>query len=202
MAGFVGGAQAVAVWGLIIIMVTGFVFLVIYMRVLQKKETAVEKKAAKKEKKTKKIETVTVHHGLHRGHIVRLAAVFFILGSVVSSFVSFAVFKAMNSRTLAANAIDNSQSKKEAFKEEKIVSPVPENNVLGEETKVKKEEKIVEIVDLGGDFLRVRQSPNGLVVGKVYSGEKYRFIEEKDGWVAIEFEGKTGWIAKEFTSLK
>lgn len=202
MAGFVGGAQAVAVWGLIIIMVTGFVFLVIYMRVLQKKEPEVEKKAVKKDKKTKKIETPTAHHGLHHRQMIRLAAVFFILGSVVSSFVSFAVFKAMNSRTLAANLINNSQPTKKVFEKEKIVSPVPENSVLGEETKAKKEEKMVEIIDLGGDFLRVRQSPNGPVIGKVYSGEKYRFIEERDGWVAIEFEGKIGWIAKEFTSLK
>ncbi|MBU1031567.1 SH3 domain-containing protein [Patescibacteria group bacterium] len=36
--GFVGGAQTLAVWGLIIIMVAGFVFLALYMRTLRKNE--------------------------------------------------------------------------------------------------------------------------------------------------------------------
>lgn len=38
LTGFVGGAQTIAVWGMIIIMVTGFVFLVLYMRVLSGRE--------------------------------------------------------------------------------------------------------------------------------------------------------------------
>lgn len=36
--GFVGGAQAVSVWGLILILAAGFVFLALYMRILIKKE--------------------------------------------------------------------------------------------------------------------------------------------------------------------
>ncbi len=38
LSGFVGGAQAIAVWGLIIIMVAGFVFLALYMRTLRNSE--------------------------------------------------------------------------------------------------------------------------------------------------------------------
>jgi len=51
--GFVGGAQTLAVWGLIIIMVTGFVFLVIYMKKLgpAKKAKAKSIKPAKPEPK-------------------------------------------------------------------------------------------------------------------------------------------------------
>lgn len=46
--GFVGGAQALAVWGLIIILVAGFVFLAIYMKTITGKE---KPKTSKKEKK-------------------------------------------------------------------------------------------------------------------------------------------------------
>ncbi|MBI5044653.1 MAG: SH3 domain-containing protein [Candidatus Levybacteria bacterium] len=48
LVGFVGGAQAIAVWGLIIIMVTGFVFLVLYMRILRVQD-AKQKQSGKKQ---------------------------------------------------------------------------------------------------------------------------------------------------------
>lgn len=38
LVGFVGGSQAIAVWGIIIIMVAGFVFLALYMRLLRRSE--------------------------------------------------------------------------------------------------------------------------------------------------------------------
>lgn len=52
--GFVGGAQALAVWGLIIILVAGFVFLAIYMRTITgvKTNNQKPKESGKPEKKT------------------------------------------------------------------------------------------------------------------------------------------------------
>ena len=38
--GFVGGSQAIAVWGIIIVLLAGFVFLSLYMRVLIRTEAA------------------------------------------------------------------------------------------------------------------------------------------------------------------
>ena len=43
MFGFIGGVQTLAVWGLIIILVAGFVFLALYIRTLRIKEKQVEK---------------------------------------------------------------------------------------------------------------------------------------------------------------
>lgn len=56
--GFVGGTQAIAVWGLIIIMAAGFVFLALYMRMLrsheQKTNQATDLKISPKKKKVEK----------------------------------------------------------------------------------------------------------------------------------------------------
>ena len=54
MLGFVGATQTLAVWGLIIIMSAGFVFLMIYMRKLSSTPVVV-KKVSKTKKKTAKV---------------------------------------------------------------------------------------------------------------------------------------------------
>lgn len=199
MAGFVGGAQAIAVWGLIIIMVAGFVFLVLYMRMLKGKEALIEEPVSKKKKKTKQTEKHEVHNTINRGQMIRFAAIFFVLGSIVSGLTSFAVFTALNSqqtqKTVAAEAIPPRR-----WNEAKIVSPIPEKEVLGAESAPAESstDKTVEIIDLDGDFLRVRETPKGKVIGKAYSGEKYTFVSKKDGWTQIKLDDGTGWISSEF----
>jgi hypothetical protein len=41
--GFVGGVQALAVWGLVVILVAGFVFLAIYLRMIAGKPRSMKK---------------------------------------------------------------------------------------------------------------------------------------------------------------
>lgn len=192
MAGFIGGAQAIAVWGLIIIMVAGFVFLVIYMRTLRGKGVFGHEGtlAMKKKKKTKESIKKEIGHGFGKKELFRFAVIFFVLGSVTSLMTSFAVFKLVSR---SAQSV-----KVEAKVEDKIISPIPKESVLGVENKSKVEEKTVTIIDLSGDYLRVRETPSGKIVGKAYSGEKYSFIKEENNWVQIKLQDGSGWISKEF----
>lgn len=68
--GFVGGAQTLGVWGMIIVMVAGFVFLSVYMRSLRKYDIAQEngqvmlakvEGGSSKKKKTKKTDSEELH---------------------------------------------------------------------------------------------------------------------------------------------
>ncbi|MBI5126872.1 SH3 domain-containing protein [Candidatus Roizmanbacteria bacterium] len=189
MAGFVGGAQAVAVWGLIIIMVAGFVFLVIYMRVLRPKEMLTEKPKTKKKKQLKILPKNEIGHGLGRGELIRFASIFFVLGSLVSFLTSFAVFKAVTYNQNPVKVI--------AQTEEKTISPIPDN-VLG--VTEEKPPVFVTVIDLKGDILRIRETPQGKVISEAKTGDKFTFVKETDGWTQIELTDGTGWVSSEFIS--
>ncbi|KKP72451.1 MAG: hypothetical protein UR68_C0015G0012 [Candidatus Roizmanbacteria bacterium GW2011_GWA2_35_19] len=196
MAGFVGGSQAIAVWGLIIIMVAGFVFLVIYMRVLRGKEEAVEEPSSKKKKKTKEDAKHITHQGFGRGELVRFASIFFIMGSAISFLTSFVVFKAVASNNQSVN-------KATVKAEEKTVSPIPDKEVLGVEKSAfakasADEEKTITITDLSGGQLNIRKTPDGEIIGKARSGEKYPLVKEEGEWAQIKLQDGSGWVAKEF----
>jgi len=75
------------------------------------------------------------------------------------------------------------------------------------------EEKIAIISQTATGWLRVREKPslNARVLTKVYPGEKYKVLEEKEKWVKIELEnpvkiGKetfhSGWVWKEYVKIK
>jgi hypothetical protein len=90
--GFVGGVQAMAVWGLIIIMAAGFIFLALYMKILKKHE----EKPVKKSKKSS--ERPHGHHdGQHDGFgipsFVRSALTFIVFGALVSSLTGVITYK-------------------------------------------------------------------------------------------------------------
>lgn len=178
MAGFVGGAQAIAVWGIIIIMIAGFVFLVLYMRTLQGKNLFVEPVKTRKLKEN--------DERMHPNYI-RLAIVFFFFGSVISSITSIVVFKMLNK--------PNSQIKASNI----IVSPVPEEKVLG--TAEEKKSLIVIVKDLEGDILMIRENPDGKIVNSARSGDQFNFVEEKNNWVRIELKDGTGWVAKKYIEI-
>jgi len=186
MTGFVGGAQAVSVWGLIIVMVAGFVFLVIYMKILRGSGSTGSKPVFK------------AVDSIGREQMIKFAVIFFILGSTISFLASFVVLKVLSIRQPSVNYVSVKTEQLQRLDEAKIVSPIPNETVLGTETKPKQENKYVIVTDLSGSYLRIRKTPNGEVIGKAYSGEKYPILKEKDGWTQIELQDSTGWVSSEF----
>ena len=79
--------------------------------------------------------------------------------------------------------------------------------------KPSKEEKIVIISQTNTGWLRVRQEPSlsARVLTKVYPGEEYKVLEEKDKWVKIELKEpvkigeevfNNGWVWREYVKVK
>lgn len=200
LVGFVGGAQAVSVWGLIIIMVAGFVFLVLYMRVLKGKEEQIEEPVSKKKKKIKEIIKPESSHSFGRTQMIRFATIFFLLGSASSLLTSFAFYKLTGRST--------QQNKVEAKVEEKIISPIPLDDKKPENKKTNvqvlgasEKKQTITIKNLYGDYLKIRSTPNGEMIGKAFSEETYTLVKEEGDWIQIELKDGAGWISKEFTSV-
>lgn len=187
LTGFIGGAQAIAVWGLIIIMSVGFVFLVLYMRTLKGQVVSDEK--PDKVKKTKEKTKIAPA----QGNMIRFASIFFILGAVSSLGSGFVIYKT------ASYFTSHSSTKVVAKAEEKIISPIPDE-VLGVSEKIPPPVTVT-VKELYGDYLKVRETPDGAVIAKAQTGETYVLIKEEGDWIEIKLtDGKKGWISADFVS--
>lgn len=64
----------------------------------------------------------------------------------------------------------------------------------------KEGENLVEILETGTGWLRVRKEPSlaGEEIGKVDVGKRFTLIEEKDGWYHIKFDDKDGWVSGQY----
>ncbi|MBR1683742.1 MAG: hypothetical protein IJ708_01295 [Clostridia bacterium] len=46
--------------------------------------------------------------------------------------------------------------------------------------------------------VKLRETPNGKIIGQYYSGTHYTADEEKDGWVHVSIGGRSGWMMKSY----
>jgi len=94
-----------------------------------------------------------------------------------------------------ATAAQVERSQQAAFKE-KEATPNPEPI---EEIPVKK----VTIKPTETDWLRVRETPSGNEIGKVYPGETFNLLDEASGWYLLELsDGVRGWVFARYASLE
>ena len=68
--------------------------------------------------------------------------------------------------------------------------------VDGEETVDSDEGEIVTVCAQGG--LRMRKKPKGRYMQMIPDGAQLTVLEEKDGWLRVEYRGFTGWISGEY----
>lgn len=68
--------------------------------------------------------------------------------------------------------------------------------VDGEETADSDEGEIVTVCAQGG--LRMRKKPKGRYMQMIPDGAQLTVLEEKDGWLRVEYRGFTGWISGEY----
>jgi len=186
--GFVGGVQAIAVWGLIIIMAAGFVFLALYMKVLRGHE--------EKEKKAKPGKgTPPSLGGFTLPKFVRTAMAFIIFGAFVSGTTTAIVLK------VTAQAPET-----EVLGRDDVQSPAePEPET--QELPATGGEEIIMITVPDMSSLNLRDSADGKIVGKLtHTLEAVRVSEEGD-WteVLLKFEEYADepqkvWISSEFVT--
>ena len=68
--------------------------------------------------------------------------------------------------------------------------------VDGEETADSAEGESVTVCAQGG--LRMRKKPKGRYMQMIPDGAQLTVLEEKDGWMRVEYRGFTGWISGEY----
>ena len=68
--------------------------------------------------------------------------------------------------------------------------------VDGEETADSAEGENVTVCAQGG--LRMRKKPKGRYMQMIPDGAQLTVLEEKDGWLRVEYRGFTGWISGEY----
>lgn len=65
--------------------------------------------------------------------------------------------------------------------------------------------KAVVVKETPTGWLRVREGPSlgASESGKVNTGEQFTYLDEKEGWIKIEFQkGKTGWVSSQYIEIK
>jgi len=222
--GFIGGVQAIAVWGLVIILLAGFVFLVLYMKTITKQkdgdmvkpktammklEPAEKKKKGKEEKKPKDQPS-------------KLGKFFIILFStaVISALTSGLLIKRFSSKPKLAEAksveleADSQILGVEVEAEtgvEEIVETKEEETVEVEKITGVEEERVggidleVEIIVPDGDAILVFSKPGlrSKVKAKLWDSKTVELINETEYWVKINYSDEDGdsfegWVNKEF----
>ena len=68
--------------------------------------------------------------------------------------------------------------------------------VDGEETADSAEGEIITVCAQGG--LRMRKKPKGRYMQMIPDGAQLTVLEEKDGWMRVEYRGHTGWVSGEY----
>ena len=68
--------------------------------------------------------------------------------------------------------------------------------VDGEDTAVSDEGEIVTVCAQGG--LRMRKKPKGRYMQMIPDGAQLAVLEERDGWLRVEYRGFTGWVSGEY----
>jgi len=102
---------------------------------------------------------------------------------------------------------------KDCPSKEEFLAPTDEKVKKEQTEKSSKEEKTVIVFQTVTGWLRVREEPslNARILTKVYPGEEYKVLEEKEKWIKIELKEpiklggevfNSGWVWKEYVKMK
>jgi hypothetical protein len=182
--GFVGGSQAFAVWGIILIVIAGFVFLTIYMKKIMKKAEVKEEEPSTEQGQTllpQASPKVNQSVGIGFGGVVGLVLVSTVLSAGVTGFVV---------KSLMAKNYEQKISVLGA----ETTAPAPDQKlgIGGQYT--------VRVLTTPTGSASVLDRPDGTEVAKVNLNDKLVYLGEQDGWYHIQLEsGKTGWVPKDYS---
>ncbi len=218
--GFVGATQTLAVWGLIIVICTGFIFLTIYMRNLSVsvKPPVQEKPGPKKTTKAKKPVTVVASEKPAHDTIAKsspqllMVAVMIAYGAAVASASSFVTYNMVDKNVSQAKVLGSSSSKAVQTCPIQDAQPaVKPLNSLEESAKPAPSEVPLAVIsptpplvyatvtETPTGWLRVRTSPSGSEVSKVDVGKTFPILETAGAWMKIQIDDATeGWVSSKY----
>jgi hypothetical protein len=182
--GFVGGSQTIAVWGIVVIVIAGFILLTVYMRTATRK--------AKAEIQVPKNQVV--HKGIHPATFVAVM----LISSVVSAGTTGLVVNNLVSKNyeLRLNVLGTQTKATPAPEPVSVTAPAvaPAGTGTGGQY-------IVRVLDTPTGSLNVRQVPLGFAIDQVKVGDKLIFLDVQAGWYKVQLEsGKVGWISSQYAT--
>ncbi len=199
--GFIGGVQTASVWGIILVFIAGFVFMMTYIKSLKKQEIQTK---SKQDNDKKELTTTIVENNFldffHRHKIKTLVMALILLSGILLSNL----FSSNGGNKLAV-AQKSIEKIKITLAPTVTIAPkaTPTPVVLGISIK-----KIFAVVP-SGSSVRIHSQPllQSETVYMLKSTATVNKLQELSDWVRIEIpEDKisstsaiTGWIAKEFT---
>ncbi len=198
--GFVGGSQTIAVWGIVIVVIAGFVILLTYMKSLAGTKKVGRPETEAKTEVVKK--TAAKHKGLHPlGFAVIVIATSVITAGATTYIVTGRITKLYEDKIKVLGTQTENKQPAEPDKLNDASSSVPTDKAV-----VKVEEAvggpyILTVQETPTGFLRLRETPNGKEIGQLNPGEELVLIEEKNGWYKVEVKtGESGWVSSKYVS--
>jgi hypothetical protein len=200
MFGFVGGVQTLGVWGLIIVLIAGFVFLALYIRMLAlQQHKSLEKN---RENKTAiAIDFWAPIRPLINKKVFKVILIVFLTAGFTMFIFNFLSIKTDQSKLPILPTPTPTKQPKQDTSEKEEIQVTDEKQVLGTATKTK-----VKVVVPENDAVNIRKEPSlkSEVIGKFWLTREVTKIAEKKDWVkikvSIEQEGvrySEGWVNRE-----
>jgi hypothetical protein len=190
--GFVGSTQALAVWGLIIVMISGFVFLVIYMK---KMHASDEKNVKKDKKQDKKPHPPGLVPAWDLRRLIKFASSFLIFGALTATVSGLIVAKIVT-KSVQEKLTNEQETQKETAEEEK--EALPEEQASNEEAQGGQNVVLIQVPV--GNAINVRSGPseNDSIVGKIKTSLEAIKTGEKNDWtnIVINDNNLSGSITK------
>jgi len=208
---FVGGAQTLSVWGIIIVIIASVVFLAMYMRFLKKGEKS-KKKKKKSSSKAKPSNPGFIFGQINIPTIARSALVLVVFGGLVSSSTAFVVLRSIDkdsSEVLSVSdsnepddsdvVVDESVNEPVALGGEDLVRVnVPVDSSLNIRSDASISSEVVYSLRFSADVVRLgeKESFVNIVIHLGENGE-----DTIEGWVHEDFvEGSTEEIAEKVST--
>lgn len=185
--GFVGGVQTVSLWGLVLVIVSGFVFLAMYMRALRSETKPSspqdeQQSAPSKNILIQKINSIRYRHRdkpSHPSHkIIRAAIVILVTGGITSLSMA-SVYKIYKKATTVALAPSNSQ----------VLGANTKNFPLNSELKLP-----------NNNYIPVLSGPTytAFQIASFKANQPIKIFKLVDGWAQVglsdEDQGKNWWV--------
>jgi hypothetical protein len=165
--GFVGGSQAIAVWGIVLAVVSAFVFMAVYMKKLIGAKASVQQ-VASSTGKTSKTNTFDGNH-----NVVDKMAIFIVVATISALSSSIAVKK---------------------FVIPVVVASSTRQEVLGAATPDYKHLKAVDLVSIDGVVKTYQDEGTETISELIDSGKAAVEIERGEKRVRVVVEGKEVWV--------
>lgn len=207
--GFVGSTQTLAVWGMIIIITGGFIFLAVYMKTLRDKEMAKDKKKTQPKKmktKTKKTNG-EVRRRARKQIAIRLAVLFILFGAGIAALTAFITSKVVINR-IVSQQMAETEEELEFVLGEQEESEIIEFEEIESEEDATGGEDIVMVEVPTGSSVNVREEPSltSAAIMRFKVTQEVIRIGEEDDWVNIAFVNEKegdyteGWVYSEFVA--